>query len=180
MSISVDSAAVHAAFGESLGGISYPMLADFHPKGAMATDYGVYQEQYGTIERATVIVDASGLVQHASATGKRDMEALTALCKEIDSKHDPLPEGEAPAGLPGESTLFVRDNCGASTAVLRARTNLHLDSMVVKNVSQSEESMKELRELSGAETAPVLVVGGEVKAESIKILRYLADSCTTL
>lgn len=180
MSISIDSTAVHAAFGASLGGISYPMLADFHPKGAMGTAYGVYQEQYGTIDRATVIVDANGIVQHASANGKRDMEALAAICKDIDSKHEELPATPGPAGLPGGSTLFVRDNCGASRAVLLTQTNLHLEDLIVKNVSQSEEAMAQLRSISGAETAPVLVVDGEVKAESAKIVRYLADACITL
>jgi hypothetical protein len=180
MSISIDSTAVHANFGSSLGGISYPMLSDFHPKGAMAESYGVYQSEHGTIARATVIVDAAGIVQHASATGKRDMNALAAICKEIDSKHGPLPQAAAPEGLPEDATLYVRDNCAASRAVLLAGTNLYLDTLPVKNVSQSEEFMNELRSLTGAETAPVLVVEGKVKAESSKIVRYLVDACSVL
>ena len=40
-----------------LGGISIPLLSDFHLKGAVASLYGVYLEEAGITDRATVIVD---------------------------------------------------------------------------------------------------------------------------
>lgn len=61
--------------------------------------------------------------------------------------------------------------------VLLARTNLHIDNLVVKNVSQSADEMAALKAASGAETAPVLVVGGKVMAESAKIVDYLVSKC---
>jgi peroxiredoxin len=53
--ISVDSAFAHKAFQTQLG-ISIPLLADFHPKGAVAKAYGAYNEEYGNGMRALVMI----------------------------------------------------------------------------------------------------------------------------
>lgn len=181
MSVSIDSSPVHANFGASLGGISFPMLADFHPKGAVAKSLGVYLEDHGFTDRATIIVDAKGIVRHASSIGQRDMDKLAALCEEIDKEYgESLPEGAAAEGLPSGSVAYVRNNCAASRAVLLARTNLHLDHLEVRNVSDSEEFTGELSKLTGNETAPVLVVGGRPTAESTKIVGHLVGDCSLL
>ena len=65
MGISVDSVPSHVAFAKSLGGIEkYPLLADFHPKGAVSKKYGVWKEDKGICERAIVIVDKKGIVRY--------------------------------------------------------------------------------------------------------------------
>ena len=53
--VSVDSAFAHKAFQEKLG-ITIPLLADFHPKGAVAKAFGVYNEDYGNSARALVMI----------------------------------------------------------------------------------------------------------------------------
>jgi peroxiredoxin len=63
LGISVDSAWAHKAFAEKLG-IQYPLLADFHPKGAIAGRFGLYLEEKGITNRATVIVDKEGIVRY--------------------------------------------------------------------------------------------------------------------
>jgi peroxiredoxin len=69
LGISVDSAFAHKAFQDHLG-ISIPLLADFHPKGAVARDYGVFIEERGHSQRALVMIDPGGVVawSHVSAT----------------------------------------------------------------------------------------------------------------
>jgi len=63
--ISVDSVPSHVAFAKSIGGIErYPLLADFHPKGAVSQQYGVYINEKGHCERAIVIVDKQGIVRY--------------------------------------------------------------------------------------------------------------------
>jgi len=42
LGVSVDSIHCHANWGVSLGGISFPLLSDFVPKGNMAASYGAY------------------------------------------------------------------------------------------------------------------------------------------
>jgi mycoredoxin-dependent peroxiredoxin len=63
LGISVDSAWAHKAFAEKLG-IQYPLLADFHPKGAVAKQFGLYLEDKGITNRATVIIDKEGVVRY--------------------------------------------------------------------------------------------------------------------
>ena len=57
--ISVDSAFAHKAFQEHLG-ITIPLLADFHPKGAVASQYGVYIDERGHSQRAIVMIGPDG------------------------------------------------------------------------------------------------------------------------
>jgi peroxiredoxin len=64
LSLSVDAAPAKKAWAEALGGISYDLLADFHPKGKVASDYGVMRAD-GISERATFIVDKTGKIAWA-------------------------------------------------------------------------------------------------------------------
>ena len=63
LGISVDSAWAHKAFAEKLG-IQYSLLADFHPKGEVAKKFGLYLEDKGITNRATVIIDKEGTVRY--------------------------------------------------------------------------------------------------------------------
>ena len=60
LGISVDSVPCNAAWAKSLGGLSYDLLSDFHPKGAVAKAFGAYRENDGISERALFIVDKEG------------------------------------------------------------------------------------------------------------------------
>jgi alkyl hydroperoxide reductase subunit AhpC len=65
LGISVDSVASHVAWAKSLGGIeSYPLLADFHPKGEVARRYGVWNDEFGEAERAIFVIDKDGIVRY--------------------------------------------------------------------------------------------------------------------
>jgi peroxiredoxin len=61
LGVSVDSVWSHKAFAEKMK-IAYPLLADFHPRGAMADKYGVYLAEKGITGRAIVIVNKQGNV----------------------------------------------------------------------------------------------------------------------
>jgi mycoredoxin-dependent peroxiredoxin len=63
LGISVDSTWAHKAFAQKLG-IQYPLLADFHPKGAISKQFGLYLEDKGITNRATVIIDKEGIVRY--------------------------------------------------------------------------------------------------------------------
>jgi peroxiredoxin len=67
--VSVDGVFCHRAFREKLG-LSFPLLADFHPKGEVTRAYGAYLEKYGTGNRSLVLVGPDGGVEwsHASPT----------------------------------------------------------------------------------------------------------------
>ena len=85
MGVSIDSKHSHKKWAESLGGVPYPLLQDFHPKGAMATSYGAYLENKGFAARSTFIVDKQGSVRYSvMADGERDISELLAECKKIN------------------------------------------------------------------------------------------------
>ena len=62
LGISVDSLWAHKAFAAQ-NGISYPLLADFHPKGEVARKYGVYLEDKGISARTAFIVGKDGRIR---------------------------------------------------------------------------------------------------------------------
>jgi peroxiredoxin len=64
LGISVDSVHCNAAWAKSLGGISYDLLSDFDPKGAVAKSFGAYREKDGISERALFVVDKEGKIAY--------------------------------------------------------------------------------------------------------------------
>ena len=65
--ISVDSPFCHAAFREKLG-TTIPLLADFHPKGAVCDAYGALIGERGHANRSLVLVGPDGEVEWSFAT----------------------------------------------------------------------------------------------------------------
>ena len=63
MGLSVDRTASLKAWAGSLGGITYPLLADFWPHGKVAEAYGVFNADSGSSRRAVVIIDKEGAVR---------------------------------------------------------------------------------------------------------------------
>lgn len=68
LGVSVDNFESLRAFAESLGLEDTLLLADFHPKGAVAEAYGVYLDRFGISGRATFVIDKQGIVQGAALT----------------------------------------------------------------------------------------------------------------
>ncbi len=87
LGISVDSKFSHQNWANSLGGVSFPLLADFHPKGGMASSFGVFLEDNGITDRATIIIDKGGVVQYAESVGipgLRKADDLLAECQKVN------------------------------------------------------------------------------------------------
>ena len=63
LGLSVDSVPAHKAWADQLGGIDYPMLADFYPHGEVAKKYGILRPE-GYSERATFVIDKQGIIRH--------------------------------------------------------------------------------------------------------------------
>jgi len=66
LGISVDSIPSHNAWEKSVGGITYPLLSDFYPHGAVAEQYGVLRTGDpvpGISERALFIIDKEGIIR---------------------------------------------------------------------------------------------------------------------
>lgn len=88
LGVSVDSKFCHIAWANSFGGIDFPLLADFHPKGKICGDYGLWLDTPGIGDRATVLIDKEGKVLWSEAVG---------------------PPGQR---VPGDLLAKVREHCG--------------------------------------------------------------------
>lgn len=67
VAISVDSSFCHAAFAERLG-LSFPLLADFHPKGAVCEAYGAMIAARGHANRSLVLVGPDQRIEWSHVT----------------------------------------------------------------------------------------------------------------
>ncbi|UQA59063.1 redoxin domain-containing protein [Polyangium aurulentum] len=185
LGVSVDSVYSHANWGRDLGGVSFPLLADFQPKGAMGRSYGVYMDAEGIEDRATVIIDSSGIVRYASSVtpaGARDAAELAALCEQIDAQATgPKEDWVEPPGLPADVALYIKSRCGFSRATLLALDNLHLSQRIkCHNVTEDANARAELMRLAGRETAPCFIVDGTPMHESKDIIKRLVDATSPL
>jgi len=85
LGISTDARPTQTAYSTSLGGVPYPILADFHPHGKIARAYGLYNDVNGAFKRAVVIIDKQGVVRwqktYVSAADIKAPEILAELDK---------------------------------------------------------------------------------------------------
>ena len=177
LGVSIDSVHSHANWARDLGGVSFPLLADFEPKGAVAKSFGHYLAEAGITDRATVIIDKSGVVRYSESVtpgGKRDIAALAAKCEEID-EGQPKGSMAAAADLPDGTVLYVKSACGHSRRTLLALDNLHLrERIAVKNVTDDATALEALKK-AGKDQAPCLVLDGKAYYESADVIRELVN-----
>lgn len=62
LGVSIDPQPSKAAWAQTLGGLSFDLLSDFHPHGEAAQKFGVFRQKEGFSERAIFIVDKQGKV----------------------------------------------------------------------------------------------------------------------
>ena len=83
--ISLDAGPSKVAWAQSLGGISFELLSDFHPHGQVASAYGVMRAD-GISERAIFIVNKAGKIVWAKMHDipeHPDVEMLLGELKKI-------------------------------------------------------------------------------------------------
>jgi peroxiredoxin len=80
--VSTDSRFANAAWAEKLGGITYPLLSDYYPHGAVAESYGVLMP-VGMAERALIVVDKNGIVRYIDVHETRDVPDPAVLFDEL-------------------------------------------------------------------------------------------------
>jgi len=181
LGVSVDSLHSHANWASSLGGVSFPLLADFHPKGDLAQKLGLFLDGAGISDRATVIIDRDGIVQYAESVGpggRRNVDELVAACEAVNGGKGAVQSAGA-AVEPG-TTLFVKSACGPSLRARNALANLKVGGTVaVRNVSEDSAAHADLKK-AGKDQAPCLVMGSEVIFDADAICRTLADRVAPL
>jgi glutaredoxin len=95
LGISVDHVPCLKAWAGSLGEISYPLLSDFWPHGAVAEKYGVLRSE-GHSERALFVLDREGIIQYIDIHDIDDQPSNEVLFSEL-RRIDPEAAARAPA-----------------------------------------------------------------------------------
>lgn len=83
MGISCDSTNTLRAWAESLGGIDYPLCADFWPHGKVTSEYGVFNDKLGRPERAIVVIDGEGVIRYIDVHTLREVPDDTEIEEEV-------------------------------------------------------------------------------------------------
>ena len=86
LGLSVDSVPCLKAWADSLDGITYPLLSDFYPHGAVAKKYGVLRKE-GHSERAIFVLDREGIVRYVDVHDidlQPDNDELFRVLREMD------------------------------------------------------------------------------------------------
>jgi peroxiredoxin len=83
--ISVDGVFCHRAFRNHMN-LSMPLLADFHPKGQVAREYGVWSDDHGVSGRALVVVDGDGTVTWSYESPPLEVPGANLIFDALDQR----------------------------------------------------------------------------------------------
>jgi peroxiredoxin len=72
LAISVDSVPCHQAWQKTMGGITYPLLADNAPHGAVSKAYGVLIDE-SFADRVIFIIDKEGIIKYINEVGMSNL-----------------------------------------------------------------------------------------------------------
>lgn len=82
LAVSVDSVHVTKAFAAATD-VNYPLLSDFWPHGAVAQQYGVFDETAGAALRGTFVIDRDGVVRWSVVNAIKDPRAADDYVKAL-------------------------------------------------------------------------------------------------
>ncbi len=166
LGLSVDSVPCLAAWAESLGGISYPLLSDFYPHGQVAQQYGVLRPE-GHSERALFVIDKHGIIRYIDVhdIGQQpDNEVLFGVLQQIEPNLRPVDAqpAETPAMPQAQVVIYCTPwcpDCRRARAYLEAR-NIPFAEV---DISRDRAAAQRVRGwANGHETTPTFDVGGEI------------------
>jgi glutaredoxin len=163
----VDSVPSLIAWAESLGGIHYPLLSDFYPHGAVASQYGVLRAD-GRSERALFIVDKQGIVRYVDIHDIDEQPDNDVLLEEL-RRIDPQAAARAamveaqPAELPSSGVIMYCTSWCPACRRARRFFDEHGIAFAEIDINKRPEARDRLRELTGGVlTTPTFLIDGEV------------------
>ena len=83
LGISCDHAASHRAWATALGGLPYPELSDWEPKGQVSRAYGLWNPERGASQRAVLIIDTEGIIRYRRTYSAPNLPDLEEIVREL-------------------------------------------------------------------------------------------------
>lgn len=83
LGISCDHVASHRAWATALGGLPYPELSDWEPKGQVSRAYGLWNAERGASLRAVLIIDKDGVVRYRHVYSAPTLPDLEEILSEV-------------------------------------------------------------------------------------------------
>jgi peroxiredoxin (alkyl hydroperoxide reductase subunit C) len=80
--LSCDSVPCHIAWARSLGGLEFPLMADFWPHGEVARKYGVLGRK-GYAERTVFLIDKEGIIRWIERLHPADLPSNDDLFEQL-------------------------------------------------------------------------------------------------
>jgi glutaredoxin len=174
LGISVDHVPCLKAWAESLGGISFPLLSDFWPHGAVAQRYGVFRDD-GRSERALFVVDKSGIVRYVDVHDideQPDNEEIFKVLRQlepnavipagpVEAVPAPVPEPVKAAG-PRQVLLYCRPGCIDCRLARRflERNGVPYTEVNIRATPEAEERVRQWT--GGPIISPVFDIDGTI------------------
>lgn len=167
LGISVDSVPCLNAWAESLGGITYPLLSDFYPHGAVAQKYGVLLPD-GRSERAIFVIDKAGIIQYIDIhdiDSQPDNEVLFGVLARLEPQAAARWQAAQPGAAPepqADVVLYCTPWCPACRRV-RAYFQEKRISYVEVDITRDRAAAMRVREwANGYETTPTFNIRGQI------------------
>jgi glutaredoxin len=175
LGISIDHVPCLKAWAESLGGISYPLLSDFWPHGAVAEEYGVLRGEEGRSERALFIVDKDGIVRYVDVhdiDDQPDNEDVFEVLRQLEPSAPSAVQGvEAEVSVAGKQQvaaearsvlLYCRPGC-IDCRLARRFLERNQISYSEINVRADPEAEARVRDWTGGPlVSPVFDIDGTI------------------
>ena len=67
-----------------MGGLPYPELSDFHPKGKVSAAYDVWNEERGASNRAVIVIDKEGIIRFRETYQPGTLPDTEAILEAMD------------------------------------------------------------------------------------------------
>lgn len=168
LGISVDHVPCLQAWAESLGGISYPLLSDFWPHGAVSQRYGVLRAE-GYSERAIFVVDRFGIIRYIDIHDidhQPSNEDVRRVLRQIDPQTaagEPKSDQPAETNLPhGGIVLYCTTwcpDCRRARNWLKEHNLEYTEVDITKTPGAAEQVMKWA---NGNKTTPTFDIDGVI------------------
>lgn len=84
MGITCDSVYALKAWADDLGGVSFPLCADFWPHGAVSSAYGVLNTEIGRPDRSIFVIDREGVIRYIDLHQLREVPDEAEIAEELE------------------------------------------------------------------------------------------------